>query len=274
MKIPSAHDLLGQVLRAASQGDGITQDDLRKRLIFEFDMYEGSAAAPSLEQILRFSRRALRVQRRLLEAKLVRESEGALHTTALGNAFLRDGCERIDEPSLARLAHMLPAQETLPLVQPQPVPPQPEEAEAESEFDVETLMAGVGLKYLRHREDLYTVAFDAELRTWKVQLWFANGWLRARAFVMRAPKSGLIRAQLLQAALRVSAISIPHFCIDDEDGLYLGLDERLENLNPDVLRSLIFALLGVAQNEYPRLFRMVTREDVLTSLEAAYKRSA
>jgi hypothetical protein len=170
MKIPSAHDLRGQVLRAASQGDGITHDDLRKRLIFEFDMYEGSAAAPSLEQILRFSRRALRAQRRLLEVKLVRESEGSLRITALGTAFLRDGCERIDEPTLARLAQTLPAQETLPLEQPQPVPAQPEEAAADSEFDAETLMAAVGLKYVRHREDLYAVACDAELRTGKLQM--------------------------------------------------------------------------------------------------------
>jgi hypothetical protein len=135
-------------------------------------------------------------------------------------------------------------------------------------------MAGAGLKYQRQGEGLYTVAFDAELRTWKVQLLFKTGWLRARAFVLRAPKGGPVRAQLLQAALRLSAIAIPHFCIDDEDGLYIGLDERFENLESKGLRSLIFALLAVAQNEYPRLFRMLTQEDALTSLEAAYKRSA
>jgi len=273
MKIPSAHELCGQVLRAASQGPGITPDDLRKRLIFEFDMYEGSAGAPSLEQILHFSRRALRAQQRLLEAKLVCPSQGLLRTTTLGDAFLREGCRRVDEQTLARLAQSVPTQQTLPLDQPQPVAPE-SAADQAPEFDSKALLDGAKLKYQRHGRDFYSVTFDAELRTWNVQLWFTRGWLRARTFVLRAPKSEHVRAGLLEAAMRVNEVAIPHFFLDDEHALYLGVDEHLDNLDSEKLRSLVFALYSVAKDQYPQLFRLVTHEDALASLETAYKRSA
>jgi hypothetical protein len=271
MKIPAPRDLFGQVL-AASQGAGITHEDLRKRLIFEFGMYEGSATAPSLEQILRFSRRALRAQQRLLEAKLVCELEGRLRTTKLGDAFLREGCTRVDEQTLARLVQSLPTQETLPLEQ--PTADEPEPSETQPAFDAKALLAEAGLRYFRLGKDTYAVIVEAALRTWKIQLWFANGWLRGRVYIMRVPKTNPVRAQLLQAALRVNEVAVPHFSVDDEDGLYLSLDEQLENLDADGLRSLVCALYSVAQDQYPRLFRLVTQEDVLASLETAYKRSA
>ncbi|MBV8171800.1 MAG: hypothetical protein JO219_07705 [Candidatus Eremiobacteraeota bacterium] len=278
MRTPNADDLVNQVLRAASEGDGVTQDDLRKRLTFAFDMYEGSAAAPSLAQILRFSRRTHRAQQRLLEAKLVCQMQGMLRTTRLGEAFLHAGCRRIDEATLARLAESLPTQESLPLEQAQPMQSEladTEAAESESEpvLDAKALMAATRLKYYRHGKDLYSVTFDAVLRTWTLEIWFSGRVVRARTFVMRAPKTGHARVQLLEAAMRVDEIAVPHFFVDDRDGLYLGVDERQENIDAASLRSLIFTLFSVAADQYSRLYRLVTSEDALATLEAAYKRS-
>ena len=91
---------------------------------------------------------------------------------------------------------------------------------------------------------------------------------------MRLPKAHPARAQLLESALRINEIAVPHFFADDEDALYLGLDVHREGLNANAVRSLVFGLVSVAQDRYPALFRRVTREDVLASLETAYKRSA
>jgi hypothetical protein len=120
----------------------------------------------------------------------------------------------------------------------------------------------------------YDVCVPANLREWVVNVRMTEAWVALRAFVMNVPESAQRRKALLETAMLANGrASLTKFSLSDDSTLCIELEYRQEHLDSEVLRNLVYLLVQVAEDEYPRFFRVATAEAALDSLESAFNRS-
>ena len=120
----------------------------------------------------------------------------------------------------------------------------------------------------------YDVCIPASLREWVGNVRMTDAWVSLRTFVVALPESPRVRARLLEAAMLANGrMSLSKFSLADDGSLCLEIEYRQEHLDSSVLRNLVCLAVKVGEAEYPRLFRIVTGEAALDSLESAFNRT-
>jgi hypothetical protein len=110
------------------------------------------------------------------------------------------------------------------------------------------------------------VNFICRTREWALAIRLTPDWLNITTLVCELPKEPGVRARLLEFVLQTNRnVPLVKFGIAGEC-VNLELDYRAEHIDEAVLSNLIGLVQSVAEEQYPRIFRIVNGDDVLESL--------
>jgi hypothetical protein len=102
-------------------------------------------------------------------------------------------------------------------------------------------------------------------REWTIVAHTANGWLHLYTAVCALPAEAGLRLRALETAMSINSC-MPLMKFVANGGLILELDYRLEHVDATTLGHLIGLLIANAEEWYPKIFRVVTGDDVLEAL--------
>jgi len=138
--------------------------------------------------------------------------------------------------------------------------PQPDAAQR-----LKVLLKAAGYRTTRMDAAKRAILFGGRTREWTVVAHTANGWLHLYAAVCALPAETGLRMRTLETAMSFNA-RMPLVKFVANGGLMLELDYRFEHLDATVLEHLIGLLVANAEECYPKIFRVVTGDDVLDAL--------
>lgn len=131
---------------------------------------------------------------------------------------------------------------------------------------LKVLLKGAGIKSFRMEGGRRVAYFLGRTREWTVVMAFGNGWFSAYSYVCELPPEAGLRMRLLEAVIQANRrMSLTKF--SDGSGLMLEVEYRSEHLDPEVLKNLLNHFYTNAEEFYPQLFRIVSGDEVLKSLE-------
>jgi hypothetical protein len=260
--LPNGKEIIRAVLRAAS-GQPISDESLRNTVTLEYSCRHGRPVTPNADEAKAFQRGLVRVQDRLIAAGLLaRPQPGMCVTTPLGEAYLAAGCPSLDAATITALKEKAAKADI-------------SQNEPACCKQIEVLLDAAEIPYERTPCGTYGLKFDGPLRSWFVSVWESGGWLCVRAYILRVPQYAAARSSVFEVATRLNAGLLgARICFDEREMLSIQGEYRLEHVQPETLKTLLGCLLHNADGIYPRLFQAVTSEQVLRSLEEAFRRSA
>jgi hypothetical protein len=131
------------------------------------------------------------------------------------------------------------------------------------------LLKGAGLRSYRLDPKTRMVNFICRTREWALAIRLTPDWLNISTLVCELPKEPGVRARLLEWVMQANrSCSLVKFGISGTC-LNLELDYRTEHVDETVLANLINLVHTVAEQQYPRILRIVNGDDVLESLGRA-----
>ena len=131
---------------------------------------------------------------------------------------------------------------------------------------LKALLNEAGLKSTRLDSSRRLVTFQGRTRDWSFVANIYNGWVHVQTYVCEIPDAAGLRAELLDAAMLANqTMSLTKFT--KSSTLVLEMEYREEHVDAQVLGSLLSLILANAEEYYPRLFRIVSGDAVLESLD-------
>jgi hypothetical protein len=128
------------------------------------------------------------------------------------------------------------------------------------------LLKGAGLRSYRLDPRRRIVNFIGRTREWALVVALNPSWVNISTLVCELPKEPGVRVRLMEWAMQANCKnSLLKYSIT-ETTLLLELDYRAEHVDETVLGNLVGFLQSSAEEQYPRVFRIVNGDDVLESL--------
>ncbi len=91
---------------------------------------------------------------------------------------------------------------------------------------------------------------------------------------MDLPPAGIVRSKLFERVAELNdSLTVLKF-VKSSDVLTLDMQYRKEHVDAPVLRNLVGMVYSACEERYPQLFRIVTGDETLASLESAFQRKA
>jgi hypothetical protein len=129
------------------------------------------------------------------------------------------------------------------------------------------MLKGAGFRSYRIDAKSRMVNFICRTREWALVIRLTPDWLNITTLVCELPKEPGVRGRLLEAVLEMNRnLPLVKYGIS-ATFLNLELDYRAEHIDETVLAQLIGLVHAMAEQQYPRIFRIVNGDDVLESLE-------
>jgi hypothetical protein len=142
----------------------------------------------------------------------------------------------------------------------------PPDSASNDPLRLDRLLKSAGYRSCRIDAKSRMVNFICRTREWALAIRLTPDWLNITTLVCELPKGPGVRARLLEWVLQVNRnVSLVKFGIAGAC-LNLELDYRAEHIDETVLFNLIGLVQTVAEEQYPRIFRIVNGDDVLESL--------
>lgn len=121
---------------------------------------------------------------------------------------------------------------------------------------------------------IYSVLFSGSLRPWAIDVRIWNEWVCLRTHVMTLPKAEATRRNLLDALARTNErIPLCKAVLAWTDQVVLDLEYLTTHVDAPTLSRLVWLLESIAEREYPRLLEIAQSKEVLSDLDAAFRRS-
>jgi hypothetical protein len=118
------------------------------------------------------------------------------------------------------------------------------------------------------------VNFIGRAREWALVVGLTADWLNVTTILCELPNETGMRARLLEWAMQTNrTIVLAKFGVFGQN-LELEIDYRAEHVDDAVLGHLVSLLFNLAEEHYPKVFRIVNGDDVLESLERALEPGA
>ncbi len=137
---------------------------------------------------------------------------------------------------------------------------------------LKSLATGAGFSVRRYSSG-YELSFHGKYRDFDVRCVLGGGWLHMSVYILQLPPAGVTRSKLLEHAAELNlAIPLAKFTKSD-DVLRLDLEYRDEHVDSPVFENLTNLLRQLAEEHYPEIFRIVSGQEALQSLEAAFQRT-
>lgn len=131
---------------------------------------------------------------------------------------------------------------------------------------LKTLFKEAGIKSTRLDATRRLVQYHGRTRDWTFIANIYNGWFHVSAYVCEIPTAPGLRADLLDTAMVANQkMSLTKFV--KSNALWLELEYRDEHIGATDAGNLLGLLFSNAEEYYPRLFRIVTGDAVLASLD-------
>jgi hypothetical protein len=135
------------------------------------------------------------------------------------------------------------------------------------------LLDAAGIKGIRLGPAGYQASYLGPYREWNLQLRLHEGWLMARVFICRMPAEEGTKRRLMEFMLTQNGrLCVAKYSLGPAD-ICLDLEYREEHVNGEVLSNLAGLVTGILDDEYPKLFRIISGDETLRSLERAFRRS-
>jgi hypothetical protein len=133
------------------------------------------------------------------------------------------------------------------------------------------LLAETGYRTLAGEGGQFAIPFNGTTREWWIMSRATASWLNLRTFMCDVPVEGVLRNELYGYVLEKNAmISLAKF-ITIGGQVVLELDYRYDDVDPHSLGSLVRLIYDIAEEHYPTIFRIVSGDHALQSLEAGLK---
>ncbi len=146
-------------------------------------------------------------------------------------------------------------------------------SQPEPALRLKTLLKEAGYKSFRLDATGRAIAFPGKLREWLFVAHLNPNWLNLYTFVCELPAEAGLRGRLLETALRANAaLTLVKFGIG-APGLCLEIDYRAEHLDTSLVGNLVGHLYHLAEEQYPKIFRIVSGDETLKALETGLKES-
>ena len=291
MKMPSPQQVQNAILAIVRDKDRVTEHDVYSFLLFEFGLYAGGPAPLSPTDRWRFTALVVAARKRLIGGKLLHATEDtSFQITPRGKAYLSMGLTKLDAQARLALASV-PAEDVVA----QPVAdittaPQADDVSDDDdsddavaatedsdtpEVDLPALLDDAKLKYLAGDNGSYVVPVEGKLGSWLVVVRESNGWLCLSTHALNLPKEPRAKSGIIEAAMKMNVeMSVWRFGLTKFAEIRLEAEYRMEHVDGDALRSLVWMLEGRISEHCARLVRLATDQQPLDALEQAFKRSA
>jgi len=286
MKMPSPQQVQNAILGIIRDKDRVTEADAYSFLLFEFGLYAGGPAPLSPTDRWRFTALVVGARKRLIGAQLLHATEdSSFQITPRGRAYLSMGFTKLDAQSRLALAS-IPVEETPQIPLASIFVPGGDEPAADGDAstdDSETtetdklkaLLEGAKLKHLAGDNGTYVVPIEGKLGSWLVIVRESHGWLCLSTHVLNLPKEPSAKSNIIESAMRMNAkTSVWKSCLTKFSELRLEAEYRMEHVDSDALKSLVWMLEGSISEQCAKLVRLAIERQPLDALEQAFKRSA
>jgi hypothetical protein len=141
--------------------------------------------------------------------------------------------------------------------------PQPE-----ASARLKTLMKEAGLASFRLDPVRRGLSYHGRTRQWFIVAALTADWLHISTVVCNVPEEAGLRAQLFEATMRANTSMMLAKFVARPDGLVLEIDYRAEHLDASVLGNLLGFFYWTAEEQYPKIFRIVSGDETLCALES------
>ncbi|HLI96366.1 MAG TPA: hypothetical protein VKT72_09805 [Candidatus Baltobacteraceae bacterium] len=136
---------------------------------------------------------------------------------------------------------------------------------------LKSLATGAGFSVRRHGSG-YELSFHGTYRDFDIRCVLGNGWLHTCVYILQLPALSATRSRLLERIAELNlAIPLAKFT-KSEDVLCLDLEYREEHVDSAVFGKLANLLRQLAEEHYPEIFRIVSGQERLDALQAAFQR--
>ncbi|MFZ1123600.1 MAG: hypothetical protein WAN59_00475 [Candidatus Baltobacteraceae bacterium] len=140
--------------------------------------------------------------------------------------------------------------------------------QSEPAIRLKSLLKEAGLKSARLDSTRRGIAFPGRAREWLVVARLNQNWLHLYTFVCNIPEEPGLRARLLEETMHANAaLTLVKFVAGP--GLCLEIDYRAEHLDASVVGNLVSLLYHAAEEQYPKVFRIVSGDETLRELETS-----
>ncbi len=130
---------------------------------------------------------------------------------------------------------------------------------------LKSLLKAAGLKSFRLDATRRALMYFGRTREWVIIVRLDDQWLHAYTVFCDVPREAGLRARLFEATLKANAAGmLAKFGLTSQ--LILELEYRAEHLEPSVLGNLIGFLHTMAEEHYPKIFRIVSGDETLDAL--------
>ncbi len=126
-------------------------------------------------------------------------------------------------------------------------------------------MKAAGLKSFRLDATRRGLMYSGRTREWVIIVRLDDEWLHAYTVLCDVPREAGLRARLFEATMNANAAGmLAKFGANSQ--LILELEYRAEHLDPSVLGNLTGFLYTMAEQHYPKIFRIVSGDETLDAL--------
>jgi hypothetical protein len=146
--------------------------------------------------------------------------------------------------------------------------PQPE-----ASARLRSLLKEAGLVSFRVDSLRRGLSYRGRSREWLIVAALTADWLHIYTLVCNTPEEAGLRARLFETTMCANTTMTLAKFATPAQGLVLEIDYRAEHLDAMVLRNLLGHLYWVAEEHYPKVFRIVSGDETLQALESTLSTS-
>ncbi len=131
---------------------------------------------------------------------------------------------------------------------------------------LKSLLKEADLKSFRLDARLRGILFQGRSREWLLRAGLNENWLHVYTVVCGIPEEPGLRARLFETLMTTNAsLTLAKF-VAGPGGLVLEVDYRAEHVDAAVLRNVVSHVHWIAEEQYPKIFRIVSGDEVLREL--------
>jgi hypothetical protein len=151
---------------------------------------------------------------------------------------------------------------------------EPNNPQSEASARLKNLLKEAGLVSFRLDRLRRGLSYHGRSREWLIVAGLSPDWLHIYTLVCDIPEEAGLRTRLFEATMQANtAMTLTKFAARPA-GLVLEIDYRSEHLDATVLGNLLGHLFWAAEEQYPKIFRIVSGDETLKALESSLSSSA
>jgi hypothetical protein len=139
-----------------------------------------------------------------------------------------------------------------------------------NQSNLKRLIREAGYTYQTVDRRRVELLFAGPYRPWTVATSLTEQWFWASTYVCAIPEPPGRKAELSDLLLRLNQENAIVKYAYHDDTVYLQAQYRAEHTDAEAMRGLVGALIACANDDYPRIVRVLTGDETLKRLERQF----